>query len=230
MDGFSYVDIFATKGIEYLFVILFFLVLVPFWLVLHKPAKRAVELVGRGVAAIGEWFQLRSGAYFHQGHTWALPEGGSVVKVGMDDFAQKLVGIPQSIELPEVGSQLAQGEAGWKLKVDEKTITMLSPVGGEVVAVNEEILRSPEIVNRAPYDDGWLLKVKVPRLRANLKNLLSGKLAGAWLDETVGTLRQQVSPELGDVMQDGGVPVSGFVKQISPDNWEGVAAEFFMSD
>ena len=63
-----------------------------------------------------------------------------------------------------------------------------------------------------------------------MKNLLSGKVAVAWMGETVNNLRARMAGELGIVMQDGGLPVSGFAKELSPENWDKMAADFFMTN
>ena len=152
MEGFSYVDIFATKHIEYLLVIGFLLLFIPFWRLLNRPAKAVFEAAERIVPAISEWFRLPEEMYYHLGHSWAVPEGGNVVKVGVDDFAQKLVGKINTIQMPTLGSTIQQGDKGWTLKVDSKSIDMLSPVDGKVVAINEELIRSPENINKDPYN------------------------------------------------------------------------------
>ncbi|MBI2072487.1 MAG: hypothetical protein HYT81_05535 [Gemmatimonadetes bacterium] len=63
---------------------------------------------------LGRWFDVPEGRYFHQGHAWVLPESEDVVRVGMDDFAQKLLGRAAGFVLPEVGARLAPGERGWQ--------------------------------------------------------------------------------------------------------------------
>ena len=120
--------------------------------------------------------------YYHQGHSWAIPENDDVVRVGIDDFAQKLVGKIDAITFPEVGSQVSQGEKGWSLLAGAKSIDMLSPVDGKVVEINERLLSSPESIGKDPYGQSWLMKVQAPKISANLKNLLSGGLAGKWME------------------------------------------------
>ncbi len=229
MEGFSYVDLFATKGIEYVLVIGFLLMFIMYWRFLDKPAKALVRVAARPANTLYEWFHLAKNVYYHPGHSWAMPEDRNIVKVGIDDFAQRLLGKPDALELPGVGAQMEQGENGWKIQFDSKSIDVLSPVNGEVVAVNQEAVNSPELIGQDPYNKGWLLKVRVPKIKSNLKNLLSGKLAVAWMENTVQTLREQMTGELGVVMQDGGLPVSGFAKELAPDNWEEIAAEFFLT-
>ena len=227
MDGSGYVDIFATKGIEYLMVIGFLMMLVVFWRALTRGPQVAVARVQGGrLAGPQAWFDLAEGLFYHQGHTWAAPEEDGVVRVGLDDFAQKLVGVAQSVEVPCVGSMVEQGEKGVKLSVDFKSIEVLSPVGGEVLAINEEVLRWPGLINEDPYGKGWLFKVRVPRLSANLRNLLSGRLARVWMEGTVRSLKRRMEADLGPVLQDGGVPVIGIAKDLSPDEWEEIAADF----
>jgi glycine cleavage system H lipoate-binding protein len=230
MEGSSYVDIFATKGPEYLLVLFFLVVLVLFWRTLSARSPVAAGEVAGGRAPMQpEWFHLEEGRFYHQGHTWALPQEDEVVRVGVDDFAQKLVGKVGSIELPRIGASLKQGDTGWALHVAAQDVAMLSPVSGEVLAVNEEVVKDPQLLSEDPYGKGWLLAVRIADMRSDLRNLLSGRLAGAWMRETVDALRERMAGQLGMVMQDGGDPVQGFAQHLSPDRWEEVAAEFLMT-
>ena len=227
MHGSGYVDIFATKGIEYLMVIGFLMMLVIFWRVLARtPRAIAAPAHGARQTGPGAWFEFADGLFYHQGHTWAVPEDDQVARVGLDDFAQKLVGVAQRVNVPGVGSRVEQGEKGVQLIVDTKSIDVLSPVGGEVLAVNDEVLRSPGLINDDPYGKGWLFKVRVPRMTANLRNLLTGRPARMWMDGTVTSLKRRMEGELGPVLQDGGLPVTGIAKDLSPDQWEEIAADF----
>ena len=107
-------DLFATKGIEYLIVVGYLLFLVGFWrLVLHPGAARVASGAGQARRPMRRWFDVRDGFFFHQGHSWAAPDDGDLMRVGVDDFAQKLLGAPAAIELPAVGTSLRQGERGW---------------------------------------------------------------------------------------------------------------------
>jgi len=230
MEALGHVDLYATKGLEYLLVLGFLLLFVFFWRFMQSTDRTALATaVARRLTAPLEWFRLEAGRYYHQGHAWARPDGEKTVTVGLDDFAQKLVGTPQAVTLPAVGSRVEQGEEGWRLAIGSKSVAMLSPVSGEVVEVNREVLDSPALLGKDPYE-GWLMKVRVPRMRPALRNLLSGELAAAWLQETVTALRQRMSGNLGMVLQDGGMPVSGFAANLSPDAWEEIAAEFFLTN
>ncbi|MBW2038828.1 MAG: glycine cleavage system protein H [Deltaproteobacteria bacterium] len=225
----------VTKGIEYLIAVAFLFAFIAFWhFVTSVPAPQyervgVVEMARRIGERIGG-FLLPEGLFFHPGHTWAKVDAGDVVTVGIDDFAQKLVGRVNSVQLPQVGSTIRQGERGLSLQVDAKTIPMLSPVDGKVVAVNKDILKSPEGINKDSYDKGWLMKVHAPRIAANLKNLLSGRLAKRWIEEARGQLSSHMNDyNLGLVLQDGGVLVDGIAKNLAPERWDEVAKEFFLT-
>jgi glycine cleavage system H lipoate-binding protein len=232
-------DLFATKGAEYLIVIAYLFLLVGFWrLLARSTAERAtVALLRRvhrvpRVPTVRGWFRLPDGYYFHQGHSWALDEPGSggTVRVGMDDFSQKFLGRPGAFHLPRVGDRLKQGERGWEVEVESRSIPMLSPVEGRVVAVNPEISQSPELVGADPYERGWLLKLQVENTKAAFTNLLSGRLARAWNEATVDRLHHLQAGELGLLMPDGGVPVDGFVRVLAPESWDELARDFFLTN
>jgi glycine cleavage system H lipoate-binding protein len=217
VEGIRFIDIYATKGIEYLIVISFLTAFVFFCRYMYRPNERrvAARIAPEDVTR----FRVPDGLLYHQGHAWLRPAPDSVGVVGLDDFAQKLVGTVDAVELPAVGTRLAQGEVGWNLVVDAEHIPMLSPVAGEVVEVNLEVLQFPEIVHQDPYGEGWLLKVKTSRLASNARYLLSGRLARVWMEDALDKLHPLHGGSLGPVLQDGGVPVAGMARAIDPDHW-----------
>ena len=227
MEGFSYVDIFATKHIEYLLVIGFLLLFIPFWKLLNRPARAVFEAAERIVPAISEWFRLPEEMYYHLGHSWAVPEGGNVVKVGVDDFAQKLVGKINAIQMPNLGSTIHQGDKGWTLEVDSKAIDMLSPVDGRVIAINEELIHSPQNINQDPYHH-WLMKVEAPRFSVDKKQLLSGSMAKKWIEEVRENLLSRMNYDLGLVYQDGGILVDGMARNLDREKWDQIVKDYFL--
>ena len=231
MEGFTYTDIFATKGTEYLMVIFFLMTFMVFWKLLSRPARAVYQYTAeRLIPAIRGWFAVPEGFYYHPGHTWAKVEATDLVTVGIDDFAQKLVGKIERISLPQIGTSIAQGDTAVELHIDDKTIPMLAPVEGKVVAVNKDVLRMPEAINGDAYGRGWLMKIHSPRMKTNLKNLLSGTLAHRWIEETQQRLSSQISdPAVGATMADGGMPVTGIAKNAAPDTWDQMAKEFFLT-
>ncbi len=227
MEGIRFIDIYATKGIEYLIVIGFFVAFALFCRYMYRPRKRGTaEIAASSVTR----FRVPEGLFYHQGHGWLRPEPGSIGVVGLDDFARKLIGKVDAVELPPVGAKLAQGEKGWSLVADSERIPMLSPVAGEVVEVNSEVLRSPDLLGKDPYGKGWLLKVKSARIASNTRNLLSGNLARAWMESALDKLHPLHGESLGPVLQDGGLPIDGIARILGGDDWVELAKTHLLTD
>jgi hypothetical protein len=127
MEGIRFIDIYATKGIEYLIVIAFLAAFVLFCRYMYRPReRRAAGIAPENVTR----FRIPEGLFYHQGHGWLRPEPGSIGVVGLDDFARKLIGKVDAVELLVVGSRLAQGEKGWSFVVDSERIPMLLSIAG----------------------------------------------------------------------------------------------------
>jgi len=166
---------------------------------------------------------------YHPGHSWAMKEAHQHVRVGMDDFAARLLGEIDAIELPARGRWLRQGERGWTVTRGGHRFEMLSPMEGEVVDINEEILKDPRQLRADPYDVGWLLEVHAPAGDANLKNLMRGLLARRWMEDAVATLYSKINGEARVHLQDGGRAVADVLAQVAEDRWDKLVREFFLS-
>jgi glycine cleavage system H protein len=230
MEPHDFLSMYSAKAVEYLIAVAYLLLFIPFWRFVNggRPAEQPAWARMPALAGfLADSFMMPRAVLFHPGHVWARVEGDDLVTVGVDDFAQKLVGPLSGIRLPEVGSRVGQGETAWTVFADAKGVDMLSPVDGTVVAVNGTIANSPETVNQDPYGKGWLLRVKSSRLAANLKHLLSGEFADQWMEHTCQLLSGS-NPELGPVSQDGGTPVQGIARAIDPQRWDDLARRFFL--
>ena len=225
-------DFLATKGLEYLLVLGYLALLVPFWWLLSASSRRQqpAQAAARPPAADRPWFTVPEGFHFHRGHTWAQPDDDSVVRVGMDDFAHVLLGPVQGLDLPVPGSRLTAGEEGWKVQVDGQLLPVLAPVSGEVEEINEQAAATLGSSRGDPYASGWLMKIRVPSAQNALKNLMPDYLARAWTDETSKQLSASMNGELGTVLQDGGMPVPGLARELAGDAWRDFAARFLMSE
>lgn len=225
-------DFLPTKGIEYLLAVSYLLLLVPFWWFFIRRAGDAPKTAPASAPERGRgpgWFRVPGGFHFHRGHTWVQPDDDGLLRVGMDDFARLFLGRPKTFALPAVGDRLEQGRIGWSVQVDGHDVPLLSPADGDVVEVNEAALADPDLVQRDPYGSGWLLKVRAPRSNAWLKNLLPAGLARMWMDDTSRRLSDLMAPELGVVLQDGGVLVSGIARELAGDQWPELAAEMLLT-
>ncbi|WP_404377701.1 glycine cleavage system protein GcvH [Vreelandella aquamarina] len=104
-------------------------------------------------------------------HEWVLDHQDGTVTIGITDHAQEALGDVVFVELPEVGQALSQGKEFGVIESVKAASDLYSPVDGEVIEVNEALEDAPETVNEAPYEGGWIMKVRVSDSQA-LEGLL----------------------------------------------------------
>jgi glycine cleavage system H protein len=97
---------------------------------------------------------------YHREHDWARVDGGTAV-FGLTTYAQETLGDIVFIELPEVGTDVVAGTPYAEVESVKAVSDVYAPMSGTVVEINEEVVDAPEIINESPYDDGWLIKVKL---------------------------------------------------------------------
>jgi glycine cleavage system H protein len=107
-------------------------------------------------------------------HEWARVESDGTVTIGISDHAQGALGDLVFVEVPEVGKSLSKGGAAAVVESVKAASDVYSPLSGEVVAANDSLGSSPELVNSDPYGTGWLFKIK-PSNTAELQQLLDAK-------------------------------------------------------
>lgn len=110
---------------------------------------------------------------YSEDHEWAGLEGDKV-RVGIDDYAQDQLGDIVFVELPEVGDAFKKGEVFATVESVKAVCECYMPVGGEITAVNTDLEESPELLNKSPYDDGWMIEVN-PNDPSEMETLMSNK-------------------------------------------------------
>jgi len=174
-------------------------------------------------------FQVPENLRYHPGHTWAMNEAPGMVRVGIDDFAAKLIGKIERVVLPQRGQWIRQGQKIATIVRDGAAVDMVSPIEGSVADVNDTIARDPMLARNDPYGQGWLITVHSPDSKTNFRNLLSGTLARWWTEEAAGRLQKKMPMMLGALAQDGGVAMPNLTDQIPDREWTEIAREFFLS-
>ncbi len=99
-------------------------------------------------------------SYYTKEHEWIRVENGMGV-IGITDHAQEALGDVVYVELPSVGDSFEPGEIFGNIESVKAVSELFMPVGGEVLEVNEALTDTPELVNQDPYNDGWMIKVKL---------------------------------------------------------------------
>jgi glycine cleavage system H lipoate-binding protein len=197
--------------------------------VVTQPVLMAAKRDGQPKPGVVGGFQVPENLRYHPGHTWALNESPSLVRVGMDDFASKLIGKVERIVLPQRGQWIRQGQKIATIFRDGAAVDMVSPIEGSIADVNDTVANDPTLARKDPYGEGWLVTVQSPDAKTNFRNLLGGALARWWTEESASRLQRKMPQMLGALAQDGGVAMDNLTEQIPDQEWTAVAKEFFLS-
>jgi glycine cleavage system H lipoate-binding protein len=171
-------------------------------------------------------FNVPMDYFFHNGHTWARIESGGYIRIGLDDFALKLLGKADAFNLPLMGNELDRDRAGWGLRRQENHADVLSPVDGVIVEVNAKVRENPELANREPYGDGWLFLVRPPSVKASVKKLMSDTESLNWISREVEQLEGMIEEVAGPLAADGGYLHADIYGNIKALGWENLTRTF----
>jgi glycine cleavage system H lipoate-binding protein len=229
MTEHDFLQLDTMRAAEYLIAALYVLLFIPFWKFVSNSVPRAAEVHKEAAEPALGWFQVPSDVWLHPGHAWLRKAADGMAAIGLDEFAHRLVGPVSKVSLPEIGSVVRKGVPALSVHVDGKEFEVLSPIDGRVTAINRKALESPVELGKDPYGSAWLFQVKPAGLSDTIKSLFSGEKARKFLDDAFEALLP--TPTLaGAVAQDGGLPASGFARELSPDGWEDLVRSQFQPD
>lgn len=98
--------------------------------------------------------------HYTDAHEWVRDGADGVLRVGITDYAQAQLGDVVFVDLPSVGDAVTAGSPCGEVESTKSVSEIYAPASGEVVAVNEALSASPELVNSGPYDDGWMFEIR----------------------------------------------------------------------
>lgn len=206
------------------------------WFVNHNPLKNAPGpgaqepcLALEDLEAFGIKAPPRD-YYVHQGHAWAALEDSGEVRVGLDDFSQKLLGPADALKLPEVGTVFYQDHICMAVVRKDNKASFEAPVDGIITEVNPKVCAQPRLVHDDPYGEGWLFKVKPTNLKQNLANLFSGDTNAAWTGKESQRLFNLMETAVGLTLPDGGALVDDVYSHYPKVGWRRLVKEFFLTN
>ena len=126
-----------------------------------------------------EDYDMPEELYYHKEHMWAKVEGDKV-KVGLNDFSQKLAGEISYVEMPEEGGQVNQDKVVGRYETGKWLGKICAPVSGEIISINEDAEDDPTLINKDPYGAGWIFEMRMSD-PAELAHLMKGEKAAEWL-------------------------------------------------
>jgi len=160
-------------------------------------------------------FDLPLDRLYHRGHSWARMESDGTVTVGLDDIARRLVGRPEAIELPAIGSRVDANGLAVRVRTRGAEVRLLSPVDGTVVEARGD-------------DAGFTLRVD-PGGSLDARHLLQGQEARVWALRELERLQRALSPsEAGAALADGGEMVADVGAALPPDRYDALLGDMFL--
>ena len=154
---------------------------------LDRKIKPKIHLItpSTGETTAKHAFNVPAGIFFSPKHAWVSIQPNGSVRVGVDDFTQKILGSIEDVELPKKGQKVIAGDALFSLKLNSHTVPILSPVSGEVLSINAELKGDIDPLQEKPYDDGWICAIEPSRLSEELTGLKIGVNAISWYQQEV---------------------------------------------
>jgi glycine cleavage system H lipoate-binding protein len=164
-------------------------------------------------------FYLPEKLHYFRNHTWVYLERNGKFRVGIDDFARRMIGKINRIDLPAVGRNVEFEEYIWIMNHDYGDLEFFSPIAGVVDSVNQKLFDNVNLVIEKPYSDGWLITMDAKSIAKNLKNLLKDDDASSWMREEASLLNKGIQSEAGVTLHDGAVISDDISQNISKKIW-----------
>jgi len=231
MDGFSYTDIFATKGIEYLVIIAFLVLLIPFWWMLNKQSKigKKIQKVFKSLSS--EILKVPQGLYLSENHTWMFMEKSGNAKVGLDDLLVHLTGAISFKRIRNSGETVSKGELLTEVYQNGKILKIYSPVSGIITEFNPDLNGN---ASEDPYGKGWFCKIKPAKWKEETINCYLGDEASEFSKKELDRFKEFLSRTMTDyapetamiIMQDGGEICDQPLSDLPADVWKRFQNEF----
>ena len=175
-------------------------------------------------------FILPGGVFVSEGHVWANVTIPGLVRVGMDDFARKMIGRIDAVEFPAKGSEVKKGGTLFTIRQAERKAAFASPVAGKIHSVNAELAQNLSWFEKQPYEKGWVCSLKPDQLAADLESLRIGDKAAAWYQEEIRRICELLAPgEGGDrpgTVPEAGQLVEGQLEDMDDSMWKKFADSF----
>lgn len=156
-------------------------------------------------------FSIPGGVFISEGHCWAAINPNGNVDVGIDDFAKKIIGKVDDIDLPDLGMEVKKGQHLFSIKQKTHSIPFNSPVSGKVAAVNKLLLEDLDKLDYSAYDKNRVCCIEATNLDEELKELKIGQTAVDFFNEDISRLHEYVKKSVTSTEDESSVPANGHV-------------------
>lgn len=172
-------------------------------------------------------FSIPGGVFISKDHCWAEIDQDGNVKVGLDDFAKKILGKVDSIEFPNLGMNTKVGQPLFSVKLGRRRITFGSPISGNVTAVNETLEDDVEMLELSPYDQNWICKIDADNLDIEIRELKIGNTAVNFYQEDIEKYQSQINEMVKSDEGEEKNLFKGELTKLDDFNFDKLVSEFF---
>lgn len=134
-------------------------------------------------------FSIPGGIFISEGHCWVGLKEDGTARIGIDDFAKKMVGKIDHIDEPNVGRDIKRGEALFSLKQGNRVLPLYAPVSGKIVKINSQLLENPDMLEMSTYGKSWICIIDTDDIDKEVKDLKIGKSAVLFFQEEIKVCR-----------------------------------------
>ena len=170
-------------------------------------------------------FAIPQGYYLHPAHTWMTMEEGGMVRVGVDDFAWRLLGPPDRVAAPLIGKAFHPGDGAIRVVRGAKKALLRMPVGGVVTETNPRVAENSALAAADPYGEGWLLRMHPTAIRQDLRALKLGADATEVFERDIDRLYGDIEAIL-PLAADGGFLGKDIYGSLPELGWEGLVQRY----
>ena len=195
-----------------------------------KPKVHITHLPASDDFAQSE-FSIPGGVFISKNHTWASLNQEGIAKIGIDDFAKKLIGRVHSIEMPNLGMTVKAGQPLFTIKQGNRSVTFNSPVSGKVSQINTLLKENLEALDVTPYERNWVCALDTENIDSEIKELNIGKSAVSFFQGDIEKFKSLMtdilkSEKKEDEYIEDGIFV-GQLEKLTNVNWNKIITEFF---
>lgn len=234
MDGFSYNNIFETKGIEYLAILAFFAILIPFWILLNRRTALRNQIRKTLGSLTASVLKVPQGLFYSENHTWVHLQRSGVAKIGLDDLLLHLTGEVQFKSLIPAGVIIKKGDLLAEIGNRGKTLKILAPVSGEILKHNQILTESPELINNDPYISGWMYEIRPTDWVSETRSYYIAGEAKTWIEKELEMFKDFLSISTGKltpatsnaILQDGGELADHTLSELPEEIWKEFQEDF----
>ncbi|MBT3243850.1 MAG: hypothetical protein HN352_11900 [Bacteroidetes bacterium] len=234
MESFSTIDIFDTKGIEYLFIIGYLFLLIAFWRFAIKPV-RITSQIKKVIGILTESvLQIPQGLFYSKNHTWTHMEPSGVANVGLDDLLHHITGDIKFHKLIEPGGEIHKGELLTEIYHQGKMLKISAPISGQIIQVNPLLNDNQLIGSEDTYGKFWVYKIKPNNWIAETSSYYFADDATTWINKELSRFKDFLAKSIPKhspqtslfALQDGGELRDNTLSELPDGVWTDFQQDF----